>query len=115
MDKFDVGSKALWRGNIPVVIVDGYEGMPHKRTIKMDVDGDVFHWDVKTEELSTAIDNQDIDAVADAWQQVDILGGANFDTAPILTDAQINALRKLALAVEDMLFPETKATRAQSS
>lgn len=57
----------------------------------------------------------DITPVADAWSAVDILGGSDFNTAPILTEEQTAALRNLALAVEDMLFPETKASRAQSS
>ena len=67
---------------------------------------------LKPVELSSVIQS-DLEPIAEAWAQVDILGGADFNTSPILNEEQIMALRNLALRVEELLFPETKARRAE--
>jgi hypothetical protein len=75
MTDFKINDKALWRGKIPVVIVDGYEGIPHKRTVKMDVEGDVFEWDVKVSELSREITAAPAlpQNVIEAWKTFDAI------------------------------------------
>lgn len=85
---FKTGDKAIWRGNIPVVIVDGYEGMPHKRTIKMDVEGDVFHWDVKIEELQPTRKSSLPQPVIDAYREYMKVLSYTHVSASVINDLQ---------------------------